>query len=41
MQLIHDECTHLHQSVSMPPQLPQVPIRRVRYHRSAESGPLP
>ena len=31
MELIHDARAHLHQPVSMPQQLPQIPIRCVGY----------
>ena len=31
MKLIHDPGAHLHQSVPMPKQLPQVPILCIRY----------
>jgi hypothetical protein len=38
MQLIHDARAHLYQSVSMPQQLPQIPIRCVRYPDPGETA---
>ena len=37
MQLIHDPCAHLHQPMPVPQQLSQIPIRRTRYPKFAES----